>query len=123
MHQWYLGVYIDAFEWVEAPNTLGMSQFADGGVIATKPYVSSAAYLDRMGDHCKGCAYQRKERLGERACPFNALYWDFHLRHAELLRRNPRIGMVYKQIDKMDAAQREAIAAQAKAWRARLDAL
>ncbi len=123
VHQWYLGVYIDAFEWVEAPNTLGMSQFADGGVIATKPYVSSAAYLDRMGDHCKGCAYQRKERLGERACPFNALYWDFHLRHAELLRRNPRIGMVYKQIDKMDAAQREAIAAQAKAWRARLDAL
>ena len=123
VHQWYLGVYIDAFEWVEAPNTLGMSQFADGGVIATKPYVSSAAYIDRMGDHCKSCPYNRKDRLGPQACPFNALYWDFHLRHETRLRPNPRIGMVYKQIDKMDANTRQAIAQQADTWRRQLDSL
>mgnify|MGYP002142808930 CR=1 FL=1 len=69
LHQWYLGIYIDAFEWVELPNTLGMSQFGDGGLLATKPYVSSAAYIDRMSDYCKGCQYDKKARVGERACP------------------------------------------------------
>jgi deoxyribodipyrimidine photolyase-related protein len=123
VHRWYLGVYIDAIEWVELPNTLGMSQFADGGLLATKPYVSSAAYIDRMGDHCKGCHYNKKERLGERACPFNALYWNFHLRHDDLLRRNPRIGMVYKQIDKMDADTVEAIRNQARTLQGRLSQL
>lgn len=123
VHRWYLGVYIDAIEWVELPNTLGMSQFADGGLLATKPYVSSAAYIDRMGDHCKGCHYRKKERIGERACPFNALYWDFHLRHEATLRRNPRIGMVYRNIDKMDAAERGAIGQQARGIQARLDSL
>ncbi|MBT9611068.1 MAG: cryptochrome/photolyase family protein [Aquabacterium sp.] len=122
-HRWYLGVYIDAIEWVELPNTLGMSQFADGGLLATKPYVSSAAYIDRMGDHCKGCHYRKKERIGERACPFNALYWDFHLRHDDQLRRNPRIGMVYRNIDKMDATERDAIKQQARDIQARLDTL
>ncbi len=81
LHQWYLGIYIDAFEWVEAPNTLGMSQWADGGKLATKPYVSSAAYLHKMGDHCADCRYDPKVRVGERACPFNALYWDFFERN------------------------------------------
>ena len=123
VHRWYLGVYIDAFEWVELPNTLGMSQFADGGLLATKPYVSSAAYIDRMSDHCKGCHYQRKERLGERACPFNALYWDFHLRHATTLQRNPRIGMVYRQLARMSESEKEAISAQASHWQSRLDTL
>ena len=104
VHQWYLGVYIDAFEWVELPNTLGMSQFADGGLLATKPYVSSAAYIDRMSDYCKGCYYDKKARLGERACPFNALYWDFFDRNAATLQNNPRIGMAYRQLEKMDAA-------------------
>jgi len=77
LHRWYLGIYIDAFEWVEAPNTLGMSQWADGGLLATKPYVSSAAYIHRMGDHCKTCHYDVKARTSDDACPFNALYWDF----------------------------------------------
>lgn len=123
LHEWYLGVYIDAFEWVEAPNTLGMSQFADGGKLATKPYVSSAAYLHRMGDHCTGCPYDRKDRLGQRACPFNALYWDFHLRHDGLLRRNPRIGMVYRQIDRMDEAERQQIRVKAAELVRHLDQL
>jgi len=120
VHRWYLGVYIDAFEWVELPNTLGMSQFADGGLLATKPYVSSAAYIDRMGDHCKGCHYKKKERLGERACPFNALYWGFHLRHEEKLRRNPRIGMVYRQLDRMSEGDKATVQAQAAHWQATL---
>jgi deoxyribodipyrimidine photolyase-related protein len=123
LHRWYLGVYIDAFEWVELPNTLGMSQFADGGLLATKPYVSSAAYIDRMGDHCRHCPHQRKERLGPRACPFNALYWDFHLRHEGALRRNPRIGMVYRQIDRMSEADRQAIGEQARWIRAHIEQL
>jgi deoxyribodipyrimidine photolyase-related protein len=104
LHRWYLGIYIDAFEWVELPNTLGMSQFADGGLLATKPYVSSAAYIDRMSDYCKGCHYNRKERVSETACPFNALYWDFFARNEGRLKSNPRIGMVYRQLEKMDGA-------------------
>jgi deoxyribodipyrimidine photolyase-related protein len=94
VHRWYLGVYIDAFEWVEAPNTLGMSQWADGGLMATKPYVSSAAYLQRMGDHCRACPYDPKARTGPTACPFNALYWDFLARHRERLAANPRMAVM-----------------------------
>jgi len=102
VHRWYLGVYIDAFEWVELPNTIGMSQFADGGLLATKPYVSSAAYIDKMSDYCKGCHYDKKIRIGEKACPFNALYWDFFERNKKILVKNPRIGMAYRQLKKMD---------------------
>jgi len=114
LHRWYLGIYIDAFEWVEAPNTLGMSQWADGGRLATKPYVSSAAYLHRMGDHCKGCAYDPKAKTGERACPFNALYWDFFARHRAHFERNPRLGVVYHQLSKMAPEQLQALRAQAQ---------
>ena len=117
VHEWYLGVYIDAFEWVEMPNTLGMSQYADNGMMATKPYVSGAAYIDRMSDYCKGCHYDKKDRLGERACPFNALYWDFFARNEERLSSNPRIGMVYPQLRKMTPAAREALAVKAAALR------
>jgi deoxyribodipyrimidine photolyase-related protein len=96
-----LGIYIDAFEWVEAPNTLGMSQWADGGLLATKPYVSSAAYLQRMGDHCKGCRYDPKARTSDQACPFNALYWIFFDQHRSHFQTNPRLGMVYQQLKRM----------------------
>ena len=126
LHHWYLGIYIDAFEWVELPNTVGMSQFADGGLLATKPYVSSAAYIDRMSDYCKGCHYDKKLREDtptKQACPFNALYWDFHVKHADKLSKNPRIGMVYQQLKKMDASKIEALQVQATALRARLDQL
>ncbi|MCB1607196.1 MAG: cryptochrome/photolyase family protein [Xanthomonadales bacterium] len=123
LHRWYLGIYIDAFEWVELPNTLGMSQFADGGLLATKPYVSSAAYVHRMSDYCQQCHYQRAQRTGARACPFNALYWDFHLRHRDRLEGNPRIGMAYRNLQKMDTQTREALVEQANAIRRRLDQL
>ncbi|GAA4429840.1 cryptochrome/photolyase family protein [Acidovorax lacteus] len=123
VHRWYLGVYIDAFEWVELPNTLGMSQFADGGLLATKPYVSSAAYIDRMSDYCKGCAYDRKARTGEGACPFNALYWDFFARHEARLGRNARVALVYRQLDRMRGAELDAVRERAAQVRAQLDAL
>ncbi len=123
VHRWYLGVYIDAFEWVELPNTVGMSQFADGGKLATKPYVSSAAYIDRMSDYCKGCHYDRKARVGERACPFNALYWDFFARNAERLAANPRLAMVYRQLTKMSPAELQAAQGRAEEIRARIEGL
>jgi deoxyribodipyrimidine photolyase-related protein len=123
VHRWYLGVYIDAFEWVEAPNTIGMSQFADGGLLATKPYVSSAAYIDRMSDYCKGCHYDKKARIGERACPFNALYWDFYQRNARTLANNPRIGMAYRQLEKMDPQAIRDFQAQAAMLKENLDRL
>ncbi|TSE35415.1 cryptochrome/photolyase family protein [Tepidimonas charontis] len=123
VHRWYLGVYIDAFEWVEAPNTLGMSQWADGGLMATKPYVSSAAYLQRMGDHCTGCAYDPKQRVGARACPFNALYWDFLARQRQRLAAHPRMAVIVRQLDRMAASEREAITRHADDLRARIDTL
>ena len=123
LHRWYLGVYIDAFEWVALPNTLGMSQWADGGIIATKPYVSSAAYIRRMSDYCQGCRYDHKQRIGDRACPFNALYWDFFARHEPLLGGNHRLGMVYRQLRKMPTPERDALQAQAAGIRARLEVL
>lgn len=102
LDQWYLSVYIDAIEWVEMPNTRGMSQFADGGLIASKPYVSSAAYISKMSDYCESCAYSAKIKTGEKACPFNSLYWHFYQRHSDKLKRNPRIGMMYQVWEKMD---------------------
>jgi deoxyribodipyrimidine photolyase-related protein len=123
VHRWYLGVYIDAFEWVELPNTIGMSQFADGGLLATKPYVSGAAYIDRMGDYCRDCPYDRKQRVGDKACPFNALYWDFFERHRDRMGRNPRIGMVYRTLERMPEQEREAFRQRAAFLRENLDKL
>ena len=105
--RWYLGIYIDAFEWVEITNTRGMSQFADGGIVGSKPYVSSAAYVQKMSNYCEGCHYNFKEKFGAKACPFNTLYWDFYARNRPLLERNPRIGMMYKVWDKMEDAQKQ----------------
>ena len=104
--EWYLGIYIDAVEWVEKPNTRGMSQFADGGRIATKPYVSSARYVHSMSDYCGGCHYRHKEKFGDRACPFNTLYWDFFAHHKDRLGSNPRIGMMYRAWDRMKEKDR-----------------
>jgi deoxyribodipyrimidine photolyase-related protein len=123
LHGWYLGVYIDAFEWVELPNTVGMSQWADGGIIATKPYVSSGAYIHRMSDYCQGCAYDHKKKVGEDACPFNALYWDFFARHEAVFGANTRLGMVYRQLQKMQGDQLDALREQAADIRSRLESL
>ncbi|WP_425426163.1 cryptochrome/photolyase family protein [Albimonas pacifica] len=122
VHEWYLAVYIDAFEWVEAPNTVGMSQFADGGLVASKPYVSSGAYIDRMSDYCGGCSYDVKTRVGEGACPFNLLYWRFLDRHRARFEGNPRMGAMYRTWERMDAGRRRAILEQADAFLARMEA-
>jgi deoxyribodipyrimidine photolyase-related protein len=122
VHAWYLAVYADAFEWVEAPNTVGMSQFADGGVIASKPYVSSGAYINRMSDYCKGCAYKVSVKTGEDACPFNLLYWHFLDRHRERFSNNPRMGNMYRTWDRMEEDRRETVLRDAAGWLRRLDA-
>ena len=122
VHEWYLSVYIDAIEWVEAPNTLGMSQFADGGIVGSKPYAASGAYIDRMSDYCGACHYRVKDKTGERACPFNLLYWDFLIRHRVRFERNPRKAQMYRTWDKMDAARKETVLIEAGAFLARLEA-
>ena len=111
--KWYLGVYIDAIEWVEITNTRGMSQFADGGIVGTKPYVSSANYIDKMSDYCKECHYSKSKKTGDKACPFNSLYWNFYDQHRQTFEKNPRIGMMYRTWDKMDADKKEEILRQA----------
>jgi deoxyribodipyrimidine photolyase-related protein len=114
VHAWYLGVYVDAVEWVELPNTLGMSQFADGGVMASKPYVASGKYIDRMSNHCKGCRFNPGVSVGENACPFTTLYWDYLNRHVDVLAKNPRMLMQLKNLNRLSNEERGAIAAQAK---------
>ena len=100
--RWYLGIYIDAFDWVEITNTRGMSQYADGGIVATKPYVSSASYIHKMGDHCGSCFYKHNKKTGDQACPFNSLYWHFLSRNRDKLDKNRRMTMMYRVWDKMD---------------------
>jgi deoxyribodipyrimidine photolyase-related protein len=111
---WYLGIYIDALDWVEITNTRGMSQFADGGIVGTKPYVSSANYIDKMSSYCGKCHYNSKQKVGEKACPFNSLYWHFYARNESLLRKNPRIGMMYVTWDKMQPQAKTELLNQAE---------
>ncbi|MGB6229132.1 MAG: cryptochrome/photolyase family protein [Litorimonas sp.] len=113
VHEWYLAVYADAFEWVELPNTLGMSQFGDGGLLGSKPYASSGNYINKMSDYCGGCRYSVSKRVGENSCPFNSLYWDFHARNEDKLRGNPRLNMVYRNWDRMDEEKKKALRARA----------
>jgi deoxyribodipyrimidine photolyase-related protein len=113
VHAWYLAVYVDAVEWVELPNTLGMSQFADGGLMASKPYVASGKYIDRMSNHCKGCRFNPAESIGETACPFTTLYWNYLSKHADSLAKNPRMLMQLKNLNRLSDETRSLIAAQA----------
>jgi deoxyribodipyrimidine photolyase-related protein len=108
VHEWYLAVYADAFEWVELPNTLGMSQFGDGGLLGSKPYAASGNYINKMSDYCRGCRYDPKIKTGEGACPYNPLYWDFLVRNREKLGKNPRLGQVYRTWDRMDGEKQKA---------------
>ena len=103
IEEWYLAVYADAFEWVELPNTHGMVMFADGGLLASKPYAASGAYIDRMSDYCGRCVYDPRIKTGAGACPFNILYWNFLIRNRATLQRNPRMAMPYKTLDRMPA--------------------
>ena len=118
---WFLVVYADAYEWVELPNVIGMSQHADGGRLATKPYAGGGAYINRMSDHCGRCRYDVKQKTGPDACPFNALYWDFLDRHERRFRRNRRMMQMYANWDRMDPAVRDAYRASAAVFLATLE--
>lgn len=120
VHDWYLSVYADAVEWVEVPNTIGMSQFADGGLVGSKPYVSSGNYISKMSDYCGSCAYSVKAKTGETACPFNVLYWHFLARHRDRFKTNPRMSPMYRTWDRMDEDRREQVLADADRFLAEL---
>ncbi len=114
VEEWYLLVYADAYEWVELPNTHGMALFADGGVMASKPYAASGNYINRMSDYCGDCSFDHKAKTGEGACPFNFLYWNFLIANRERLQSNPRMGLVYRNVERLSDSEREAIEAQAQ---------
>ncbi len=118
--EWYMIVYADAYEWVEMPNVRGMALFADGGVMGSKPYAASGAYINKMSDYCRGCAYDPKQSVGESACPFNALYWDFIARHADRWAGNQRMAMPLRTLERMDRRKVDGLRAQAATF---LDAL
>ena len=113
VHEWYLAVYVDAVEWVELPNTLGMSQHADGGLMASKPYIATGKYIQRMSNYCTGCRYDPAESTGPTACPFTTLYWDFLLGHEPAMRKNQRMAMQVKNLTRLDESKREAIRTRA----------
>ena len=113
VNEWFLVVYVDAYEWVVMPNVSGMALFADGGYLASKPYAAGGAYINRMSNYCKNCCYKVTEKSGEDACPFNYLYWDFLDRHREKLGNNPRLGMIYRTFDKMAPEKQAGVSADA----------
>jgi len=123
LDEWYLGIYIDAIEWVEITNTRGMSQFADGGIVGTKPYVSSANYIQKMGNYCSNCVYEYGKKTGENACPFNSLYWRFYEVNRPLLEKNPRIGMMYVTLNKMSDTHKKELFEQAEKYLSGIESL
>jgi deoxyribodipyrimidine photolyase-related protein len=120
VHKWYLAVYVDAVEWVELPNTLGMSQFADGGIMASKPYVAAGKYIQRMSNYCTTCPYDPSRTVSEHACPFTTLYWDFLMRHESVLRQNPRMGLQLRNLNRLPSEKRRAIRSQATKLRKKI---
>lgn len=116
IENWFHAAYIDAYDWVMQTNVLGMGQFADGGLLASKPYASSANYVNKMSDYCKGCQYNHKTRIGEDACPFNFFYWDFLDRHREKLSSQGRMSFILKNLDRMGTEELETMRQQARDW-------
>ena len=114
VNEWFMIVYADAYEWVELPNVSGMALYADGGVLASKPYASGGAYIERMSNYCRSCHYNVKQKTGEQACPFNYLYWDFLIRHQDRLSSNARMGMMYRTLSKMTDEKRATILADSQ---------
>jgi deoxyribodipyrimidine photolyase-related protein len=114
LHEWHMALYADAWEWVSLPNTLGMSQYGDGGIVGTKPYVATGKYVDRMSNYCQHCRYDPGAATGEEACPFSTLYWDFLMRHEELLDANRRMNFQMHNLHRKSDDECEAIAARAE---------
>ncbi len=122
VNDWYLLVYADAYEWVELPNVSGMILFADGGLLASKPYAASGSYINKMSNYCEACSYKPTVKNGPKACPFNYLYWDFIARNDGKLRGNPRMGFMYKSLDRMNEEKRQAIQADSRRFFAAMQA-
>ena len=121
VNDWLLSTFIDAYEWVMLPNVFGMGLNADGGIIATKPYIASANYIHKMSNYCRNCAFDRRGRTGEQACPFNFLYWSFILRHETLLRQNPRMTRNLLGLRHLDDEQRKQVKEDAVKFLDRLE--
>lgn len=120
VHEWYLAIYVDAVEWVESPNTLGMSQHADGGLLGSKPYAASGRYIQRMSNYCDGCKFSPDQSTGDNACPFTTLYWDFLIRHRARFSEHPRAAMQWRMLNRLSSDQREAVSSQAAVLRSEL---
>ena len=120
LEAWFHAAFIDAYDWVMQTNVIGMGQFADGGILASKPYASSANYVNKMSNYCTNCGYNKGDRHGEDACPFNTFYWDFLDRHQEKLRTQGRMNLILKSLDRMDATELQKVRLQAAQWRKRL---
>lgn len=121
VNKWYWLAYADAYEWVVTPNVLGMSLYADGGIMSTKPYAASANYINKMSDYCQKCVYNPREALGEKSCPFNSLYWDFLARNQGQLGRNPRIAMIYKNMSRRNPGKLRSMRIRAQELRKKLN--
>ncbi|WP_027835344.1 cryptochrome/photolyase family protein [Maritalea myrionectae] len=121
VNEWYLIVYADAFEWVELPNVTGMILYADGGMLASKPYAASGAYINRMSNYCENCSYKVTQKNGPKACPFNYLYWDFFARNQEKLKGNPRLNNPYGTLNRMTDEKRKAISSDSERFLSQLD--
>ena len=115
VHEWFLGIYADAYEWVEVPNTIGMGLYQDGGHIGSKPYIASGAYIHKMSNYCEGCKYNPKQLIGEDACPLNSLYWNYIADHKDTLKKNPRMSMMVASFERFDKDKKQAITSQANA--------
>jgi deoxyribodipyrimidine photolyase-related protein len=122
VHEWFLAIYVDAVEWVEAPNTLGMSQYADAGILGSKPYVASGKYIQRMSNYCTECTRNPTQATGDDACPFTTLYWDFLDRHREPFAKHPRTALQWRSLERLNEAQLNAIRSQATTLRRQLAA-
>jgi deoxyribodipyrimidine photolyase-related protein len=119
IENWFHAAFIDAYDWVMQTNVIGMGQFADGGILASKPYAASANYIDKMSDYCDRCSYNKSDRTGEKACPFNYFYWDFLDRHQEKLKKQGRINLILGNLKRICASEIEAIRTLAQKWHER----
>ncbi|MGK7962378.1 cryptochrome/photolyase family protein [Crocosphaera sp.] len=117
VNDWFHSAFIDAYDWVMVPNVIGMGQFADGGILASKPYAASANYINKMSDYCKNCVYKQKQRTGEKACPFNFFYWDFLSRHQQKLKDLGRMNLVLANLKKMESEELKEIQNKAQQWK------
>ena len=122
VHRWHISMFWDAIDWVSLPNALGMSQHADGGIVGTKPYAASGNYINRMSDHCRHCRYDPRKSVGDDACPFTTLYWDFLARHRSRFANNPRMAYAYRNLDRKDRQEVSAIRRRAEKLKTQLTA-